>query len=465
MNKSLDPTGGAPQDPGSARCPGPSTRDIILADNDGAPKAITTEAYAFMGDADVPYDRYTSRAFFDAEMDKMWPKVWQMACREEHIPEVGDWFVYDVGRHSVLLVRHAKNHVKGYVNACMHRGMQLRPNGSCGSGMTTIRCPFHGFTWKRDGSLFQVPCAWDFPHISKETHRLDEVRVDTWGGFVFVNLDRNADPLEDYLEVMPEHFKGWKVEDRYVAVHVEKLLPANWKLAQEAFLEAFHVLATHPQGLPTAGDANAQYDVFGPNTNRFVHTIGFPSPHYTKAMTQQDILDALGGGTHGLKVKEGQTARQVFAQHLRETLGAQLGVDLSGYAITEMMDSIEYFCFPNFFVFPGVSLPMVYRFRPNGDDVDTCIFDLMFLRLKPEGAPKPRAPEPVKLGIADSFTTVEAVGPWLGEIYDQDVSNLDMQTKGIKASRKRGQTLGNYQEIRIRAMHKTLDTYLDAWPS
>ncbi len=447
--------------PGAARCPGPSTKDIILDDKDGTPAAITTESYEFLGDSDLPYSRYTSKTFFDSEIDKMWSKTWQFACREEHIPDVGDTYVYDVNRYSVVVVRHAPDQIKAFVNSCKHRGMQLRPSASRGC-LKQIRCPFHGFSWNLDGSLKEIPCQWDFPHIKKDDFGLDEVRVGRWGGFVFINLDDDAEPLENYLGVLTDHFQNWPLERRYIALHIEKLLPANWKMAQEAFLEAYHVLATHPQGLPTAGDANAQYDVFGENITRFVHTIGFPSPHWKRPMSEQDILDAMGGGELGLKVADGQTAREVYAGHLRKNLSKDLGVDLSRYSISEMIDSIEYFCFPNLFLFPGISLPMVYRFRPNGDDVDSSIFDLMFLRPLQDGKDAPHAPDPVRLDFEESFTTVEGMDQGLAVIYDQDTQNLLMQTRGIKASRKSGQTLGNYQEVRLRRMHMTLDNYLSA---
>ncbi|MGD1957040.1 MAG: SRPBCC family protein [Sphingomonadales bacterium] len=306
----------------------------------------------------------------------------------------------------------------------------------------------------------KIPCQWDFPHVDKTQYGLDVVHVESWGGFIFINMDENPEPLLNYLEVLPEHFKAWPTEERHLTLHIEKLLPANWKLAMEAFLEAYHVLATHPEGLPTAGDANAQYDVFGENVSRFVHTIGFPSPHLKGKRSEAAILKALGGDDVGLTLEEGQTAREVWAQHLKDTLGQQMGMDLSGKSISEMMDSIEYYCFPNFFVFPGVSLPMVYRFRPNGDDVDSCIFDLMLLSLTPEGDTAPTAPDPIKVGLDKKFVDVPELNPWLAYIYDQDVDNLLQQTRGIKASRKKGQTLGNYQEVRIRRMRMTLDNYL-----
>ncbi|MEO0549270.1 MAG: aromatic ring-hydroxylating dioxygenase subunit alpha [Pseudomonadota bacterium] len=448
------------KDSGTARCPGPSTRDIILEDTGPkAPAVITDEVYEFLGDEDLDYSVYTDPSIHVLEMQKLWNEVWQFACRVEHIPQSGDSYVYDVGDYSILIIRQADESIKAFINSCKHRGMQLQPCGARAHNRT-IRCPFHGFTWANNGQLMTIPCEWDFPHVDKKDFALDEVHVETWGGFVFVNFSDNPPPLQNYLEVMPEHFRHWPMERRHIALHIEKKLPANWKIAQEAFLEAYHVIATHPQGLKTAGDANAQYDVYGENTSRFAHTIGFPSPHLKGKRSEALILSDLGGDELGLSIEPGQSAREVFAAHLRQSLGEAMGVDLSEYSTSEMVDSIEYHCFPNFMVFPGVSMPMVYRFRPDGDDPDNSIFDLIFMALTPDGEAAPAAPDPIRIDAETSFTTVAEMSPALAEIYDQDTDNLIMQTRGIKASRKAGQTLGNYQEVRIRRVRKTLHKYL-----
>lgn len=447
--------------PGEARCEGPSTRDIILRDDRPPPDVVTQESYRFLGDKDVDYTAYTSRETHAREMDKMWPETWLFACRAEHIPKARDSYVFDIGDYSALIVRQADGLAKAFINSCKHRGMQLQESGSADS-LKVIRCPFHGWTWGTDGELMSIPCQWDFPHVDKAEYALDEIACEEWGGFVFVNFSGKAPPLMEYLGELPHQFADWPMEKRHLTLHVQKTLPANWKVAQEAFLEAYHVLATHPQGLPTAGDANAQYDMWGDNISRFVHTIGTRSPHLKGEGSEAQILKDLGGEELGLILEEGQSARSVFAQHMRETLGEAMGVDLSDISTSEMIDSIEYHCFPNFFIFPGISLPMVYRFRPDGDNVDQCIFDLMFLSLTPEGTAPPRAPEPIKIDIETSYIDAEGLSPALGFIYDQDTDNLLRQTKGIKASRKAGQTLGNYQEARIRLVRQTLDKYLSA---
>jgi phenylpropionate dioxygenase-like ring-hydroxylating dioxygenase large terminal subunit len=451
--------------PGEARCPGPSTRELILRDGWPVPEALVAESYRFLGDEDIPYERYTSKAFFDLEIEKLWPKVWQWACREETIPEVGDHHVYDVGPYSILVVRAAPDEIKAYWNSCLHRGTQLRPSDSTGN-VPHLRCPFHGWTWNLDGSLKEIPCRWDFPKVTDEAFRLPEVKVARWGGFVFINMDENAMPLEEWLEVFPAHFANWPLDKRYTAVHVQKVLPANWKAAQEAFAEAYHVLETHSQALYTASDANAQYDVFGERTSRFIHTVGIPSPHVAEPVSEEDILQRMRGGQGDMTVPPGSTARAVVADHLRGALSEAYGVDLSAVSPSELMDSIQYHLFPNTYMHSGVVLPLIYRFRPNGMDVDSAIFDILVLRPIPENGVAPEPAEPHRLAPGESYTTVPGLDPGLAVVYDQDTGNLAMQQRAFHSAArgggKRGETLGNYQEVRIRRIHKTLDAFLGA---
>jgi phenylpropionate dioxygenase-like ring-hydroxylating dioxygenase large terminal subunit len=447
--------------PGSARCPGPSTKDVILRDRHAAPAALTAESYRFLGDADIPFSRYTSREFHDLEVTRMWSRTWQWACREEHIPNAGDYVVYDVGPYSAIVLRTETREIRAFVNSCPHRGMQFCDAGASGSGKQFLRCPFHGMSWHLDGRLREIPCRWDFPHVDEATFRLMELPTGTWGGFVFVNFDRNAAPLADYLEVLPAHFAetAWPLEDRYVALHMVKTLPGNWKMVAEGFLEAFHVLATHPEGLRTAGDANAQYDVFGANVSRFVHTIGYPSPHLKKPLAEAELFAALGHDPNTLP--PGIGARERHAELMRERLSRQMDVDLSAVSTSQMLDSIEYFLFPNACFFPGINIPLVYRFRPI--DVEHCLHEILLLRPVPAHGPRPAPARPIHLGIDDSYTTVrEFAATGLAYVLDQDTENFKRQRAGMKASLKPGQTLGNYQEARIRRLHMTLDDYLAA---
>jgi phenylpropionate dioxygenase-like ring-hydroxylating dioxygenase large terminal subunit len=455
--------------PGDARCPGPSTRDLILGDRTAPPPAILEESYAFEGDDDIPYTEFTSAAYAREEHEHMWSRTWQWACREEHIPEPGDYYVYDVGDRSAIVLRGPDGSIRAFHNACLHRGTQLKPPASAGFG-PQLRCPFHGWTWDLEGALVDVPCAWDFPHVQRDEFHLPEVRTGTWGGFVFVNFDEQAPPLEEYLGVLPAHFVGsWDLADRYVEVHVRKRLPANWKASAEAFLEAYHVLETHSQAIYTAGDANAQYDVFGDNVTRFVHTIGTTSPHVPAAKRPDEpaLLSMLMARKHpGVEMPEipaipaGERARDVYARHVQQVLGEQYDNDFSGLSVTETIDSIEYHLFPNAFFFPGLQIPLCYRFRPEGPDPDRCLFEVLFLRPVPRSGTPPPPAEPVDLDVDDSYTTVPGMPAGLGQVLDQDTVNLAAQTRGFKASKKPGQTLGNYQEVRARHLQSMVRRYI-----
>ena len=449
--------------PGEARAAGGTIAQILASDAKPAPAPLTAEAYAFLGDADLPASHYTCPDFFRREMSAMWSCTWQWACREEHIPSVGDHYVYDIGPYSVIITRVAEGEIKAFINSCTHRGTRLLGEEGPGFGKS-FNCPFHGWSWHLDGALKDVPGRWDFPHVCEATHSLQEAACASWQGFVFVNLDTDASPLSEQLDVLPEHFAHFPLENRRIRLHVQKILPANWKAAQEAFMEAYHNFTTHDS--PTG--ANTQYDIFGPHVSRFIHNIGHYSPESlsdypgdkwrSPPLTEQELLAGLPVTQRTLE--EGETARAVGAQLLREEMGAQLDVDFSSVSDSEMLDSIEYHLFPNAFFFPGALISMAYRFRPIGDDVDSCLFEILMLEPLPEGARHPDPPEPVRLSVEQSYTEVEELA-WLGAVYDQDTGNLQLQQQGLKATRK-GITLGNYQEARIRRFHLTLDEYLQA---
>jgi hypothetical protein len=108
---------------------------------------------------------------------------------------------------------------------------------------------------------------------------------------------------------------------------------------------------------------------------------------------------------------------------------------------------------------------MAYRFRPLGEDPNRSLFEIMFLRPAPAEGPWPDPTQPFRLKEEDSFTTVPGLDPVLGEVYDQDTGNLRAQQEGFRAARKRGETLLNYQEVRIRHLHLAVQRYLgDAIP-
>lgn len=451
--------------PGEARCPGaPSVQDVLDSDPDKArqPASYRLDSYRFLGDKDIPFERYTSPDFFKAEIDHMWSRVWQWACREEHIAEAGDYYVYDVGPYSLLITRDENDEIHAYYNACLHRGTKLKPSFTEGYS-PKLACPFHGWTWNLEGKLVDLPCAWDFPHVDKEEFKLPEARVGVWGGFVFVCLDDDAPSLEEYLAPLPEHAAHAELADRYVSLHVQKELPCNWKVASEAFLESYHTHVTHPQLQNGTGDINTQYDTFSAHVNRLISLAGVASPYSGNDVPQQTILDTMVLGDRSaigdaLTMTEGGSARTVMGDFFKGMIKAG-GKDLDDRSTSEIIDTVGYFVFPNGHFFLAPSFPIIYRFRPLGMDPTKALFDLLLLApLPPGGRPAPY--EAVRIGIEDSYSSVPGVDPSLGEIYDQDTGNMGWMQEGMGAAKKKTATFANYQESRIRHIHQTLDTYL-----
>lgn len=445
--------------------PGPSVQDVLKTDTNPAPQIMREESPPInQSTDDVSIDRYFSREWHQREIEKIWRKTWQLACRIEEIPNIGDHIVYEIVHDSLIVVRTSADEIRAYVNSCLHRGTLLRKEGGC---VKQFRCPFHGWTWDLQGQLTKVPQDWDFPHVDPGKMSLPEARVGTWGGYVFVNFDTDCDPLETYLENLPEHFKAFDLEKRYKAAHVAKIMPCNWKLAMEAFVEAYHVAYAHPQVLGYYGDTNTQYDIWPGvrHVSRMISVQGVPSPAVSDLSAEKTIehfrRDAPFFGGRPIEVGPGETARKKLAERAREKIGKSSGTDMSKLSDTESLDLIEYMLFPNMVPWGGQSLPITYRFRPYGDDPERCIMEIMFLFAK---APDGTHPTPAKMNML-SEDQKWADAPELGSaamVADQDTDNLMRIQRGLRASKKPGVTLARYQESRIRHYHETLDAYMKA---
>lgn len=448
-----------PRRSGVLRSPGPTIQDLLDEEDVPVPETLRRESSVDLGSDDLPRERYVSRAWHDLEVERLWKRVWQVACREEDVPEVGDTLVYDIAGSSLVLVRGPGGQLRAFHNSCLHRGRQLRTEDGC---VAELRCPFHGFTWDLSGRLTDMPSPWDFPHVEADRFCLPQAQVATWGGWVFVNLDLGAEPLSAFLGEFVEHWRIWPMEERYKSLHIVKHLPCNWKVALEAFLESYHVVTTHPQLLINIGDANTEYDVYEgqPHFNRMISAQAVASPHLGDLVSEQDIFDSLVGRRAGqppvAELADGQRARRLVADRVRARLSQAAGREIT-CTDSEALDAIQYYVFPNFVPWGGWN-QINYRFRPNGDDPDTSILDVMMLSPFPAGE-RPPAAKPIVLGYDDAWSDVAELGR-LAVIFEQDMSNLGPVQRGLHASVKPGVTLGLYQESRIRHYQRTLEAYL-----
>lgn len=443
-------------DPRPARSPGITYQELLDTDTHEVPAVLRLESPRFLGDEDVPIERYVSRQWHELEKERLWKRVWQFACREEQIPGPGDHVVYEIAGLSFIVIRQHDGTIKAYPNACLHRGRRLKDfDGHC----SEIRCSFHGFAWALDGALADVPAGWDFPHVDERRHvdfALPECRVGTWAGFVFINPDPSAEPFADFIGGLAEQFEIWDLGNRYIEAHVTRVIEANWKIAQEAFCEAYHVNATHPQILYYLGDTNSQVDVWD-NFARVITPALTPSPLLWYDVSQQEMmntmLDVRVDQVSPVDVPEGASARAIGAAAGRERWRSIAGDRVDSMSDAEMMDSIDYTLFPNFHPW-GAFNRIVYRFRPNGDDHRSSIMEVMFL--SPFEGERPPPAERRDLGVHESWTNAPELG-MLAKVFDQDVFNMAKVQLGLETTFKPGITLANYQEAKVRWLHRKFD--------
>ena len=212
----------------------------------------------------APKARYFASDFFDLEAERLWSRVWQMACRLEEIPAVGDCATYDILDESVIVVRAGDDDVRAFENTCRHRGVQLVDGpGNCERGFT---CPFHGWRYDLDGSNTRIPMRKSFSEHNLQNGDVDlrPVRCEVWGGCAWINLDPDAPPLRECLEPAATDLDEWKVAALRTEWWYACRLPVNWKLAIEAFVEAYHVPQAHPQLVIPTRYGRREGDAFDP---------------------------------------------------------------------------------------------------------------------------------------------------------------------------------------------------------
>ncbi|MFM8304904.1 MAG: aromatic ring-hydroxylating oxygenase subunit alpha [Actinomycetota bacterium] len=372
----------------------------------GVPAEWLTHADGF-----VPKERYTEPAFLAAEHDGLWSHVWQMACREEEIAHPGDVVEYTIGDESVLVTRDDDGTVRAFANVCLHRGARLVTGvGRATDG--TLRCPFHGWRYALDGRCVEVVDADDFPALP-DGLRAPPVRAETWGGFVFVNLDDAAAPLLEFLDPLPTVLGPYHFEQMRLRSVLTTVLATNWKAAVDAFNEAYHVQTGHEQVLPFVDDVSIAYELLGAHA-RYGRLAGArrvlrPSPRLAvppdevdEGMILQAMVAGLGGAFLGEEramvsslLEEGPPPSQTLLetyQERRMALLASRGLDVSGLTRDQMTSVEDVFVFPNVVgpIYPGSAI--LFRARPVPGDPGHTIHDTFVLDWPDPDAP-PREPK------------------------------------------------------------------------
>jgi len=191
----------------------------------------------------LPALLYTSPEVLKLEQEGLFARMWVCVGREADIPNAGDYFTHQIGGESVMVARAADGAVRAFYNVCRHRGARLL-DSACGKGLSRVVCPYHAWTYRLDGTLAQVPRMDE--GFSRESFGLVPVRLGTWAGFIFLNLDDAAEPLEKYLADLPD-LARFKMQDLRLGKRIEYEVAANWKLICENYSECYHCPGVHPQ--------------------------------------------------------------------------------------------------------------------------------------------------------------------------------------------------------------------------
>ena len=446
----------------------PLVKDLLASDSCNVPEILKVDGNYLPETRTVKFEDYYSPEFAALELDHVWKKSWQYVCREEDVPKVGDRYPYDVGTLSFIIVRSGENEFTALYNSCLHRGTKLCSAISSGEG---IRCPFHGWNWNLDGSVKNIPGSWDFPQVD-ETYRLPEVKVETWGGCIFINPDPDCGPLSDSLGILTEHFADFDLSNRFTLAVTQKKIRANWKHVWAAFLESYHVAETHFDAVDFNGDVNTKYDCFDDGKtiiSRLITPSAVPSPSLNDEVTAreaaiiaaQSFANALGPAAEGTLPDFDSIpdfGRKDVAAWRRQIFSSMIGADTSHLCDAELLDSVQYAMFPNFGPWYGEGLPLMYQFLPLGDNPNESLFTVRLMAPVPAGIPHPPSAPVTKLDFDEFFESLPEWGR-IAYIFDQDMSNLPIIQNGMKATspQRAEMQLGRYQEQRITLMHEFIE--------
>ena len=423
-----------------------------------------------LGSARIPVDRYTDPAFLKLEDERIWSKTWLLAGAQCDVASPGDYFVFENLRESILVMCGTDGEIRAFYNVCQHRGNQLKPAG-CGKADYVV-CPFHRWSWNTDGTLKHVPEAHDFPQgVPAEELGLQPLRCDTWGGFVWVSMDPDIEPLMDYLGIVPEHLAPYEFEDMVLVADETIEWNCNWKTSVDIFSETYHVRGVHPESEFIADDINVQMDLYGPHS-RFIAPMYIPSPRVIgpdKGLNDV-MIEYLKSEGFPVDSFDGDvtTLRDAVAAHKRATSDVH-GLDFSNLTDDQLTADYHYNIFPNItFNLFGEQMWM-FRHRPHPTDPDKMYFDRMIFNRVPKGEVSTSG----NAGAVDLFVELgdEVVDgrpehnfyrygeQSSGLLLDQDASCLAGVQKGLHSRGMKGFWISHH-ERRIRNFHHWWEKYM-----
>lgn len=194
----------------------------------------------------LPPDYYRSDSIYREEVEHIFYKRWQMVCREEEIPNPGDFVTVEIGDENIIVVRSEDLEIHAHFNVCRHRGTRIcvEQKGTFDAGV--IKCPYHAWQYGLNGNLNAAPLMRETAHFQKSDFPLHGAHVARWGGFVFINLAEEPVPFEQDLAALIGKFKPWRLDELRIAHQIPYTLNCNWKLILQNYQECYHCPGVHP---------------------------------------------------------------------------------------------------------------------------------------------------------------------------------------------------------------------------
>ncbi len=194
----------------------------------------------------LPGKYYTSEDIYKEELDKIFYKRWILVGREEQIPHAGDYFLYNIENESLIVTRDAGNKVNAHFNVCRHRGTRMCTESKGHFAGKSIQCPYHAWTYNLKGELAGAPLMNELKQFDKKNYSLHSAKVQTWEGFIFINMDENPTPFEKEFAPLIGKWTDRKFPELRIAHTIEYNLKCNWKLILQNYQECYHCPGVHP---------------------------------------------------------------------------------------------------------------------------------------------------------------------------------------------------------------------------
>ncbi len=190
----------------------------------------------------LPSGVYMSDEFLRLEEKEIFYKQWVCVGRSDFIPNPGDYLTHHLAYQPVTVMRQDDGEITAFSNVCLHRMMRLLENtGSC----EKIICPYHGWTYDKQGQLIGAPHMQDNPYFNAKNFKLPKVRSEIWEGWIYVSLDEEIEPVAVQLAELHKIVSDYNMADYVHVVQQDYEWTGNWKQLVENFIEGYHLPVTH----------------------------------------------------------------------------------------------------------------------------------------------------------------------------------------------------------------------------